>query len=199
LHLGLPAPEARTLGEQEPELTPAERLAMAARGSYLAAVFLPFLLLAPLLFLLSAALLRWGAPRARRLALVTPAPPLPPTAAGSGGLPDAALRASAASAAATADAAVTLAAGAAAKAGAAKAYDASGAVRLGTPVAAAAAAAAVTGDAGAGVWAVAAAAAVRGAAWRLLLTGVRCGGAAFIKWGQWSATREDMFPAVRRA
>ena len=31
-------------------------------------------------------------------------------------------------------------------------------------------------------------------AWRLLLLGVRNSGAAFIKWGQWSATREDLFP-----
>ncbi len=34
-------------------------------------------------------------------------------------------------------------------------------------------------------------------AWRLLLLGVRNSGAAFIKWGQWSATREDLFPQVR--
>lgn len=34
-------------------------------------------------------------------------------------------------------------------------------------------------------------------AWHLLLVGIRASGAAFIKWGQWSATREDMFPAVR--
>ena len=33
-------------------------------------------------------------------------------------------------------------------------------------------------------------------AWRLLLLGVRNSGAAFIKWGQWSATREDLFPQV---
>lgn len=36
---------------------------------------------------------------------------------------------------------------------------------------------------------------VRSAAWHLLLWGIRNSGAAFIKWGQWSATREDMFPA----
>lgn len=36
---------------------------------------------------------------------------------------------------------------------------------------------------------------LRLAAWHLLLVGIRAGGAAFIKWGQWSATREDMFPA----
>ena len=35
---------------------------------------------------------------------------------------------------------------------------------------------------------------LRLAAYHLLLWGIRCGGAAFIKWGQWSATREDMFP-----
>ena len=35
---------------------------------------------------------------------------------------------------------------------------------------------------------------MRLAAYHLLLWGIRCGGAAFIKWGQWSATREDMFP-----
>lgn len=34
----------------------------------------------------------------------------------------------------------------------------------------------------------------RDLAWRLLLFSIRNGGAAFIKWGQWSATREDMFP-----
>ena len=26
------------------------------------------------------------------------------------------------------------------------------------------------------------------------LTALRCSGAAFIKWGQWSSTREDVFP-----
>jgi len=35
---------------------------------------------------------------------------------------------------------------------------------------------------------------MRTAAYRLLLWGIKNGGAAFIKWGQWSATREDMFP-----
>ena len=37
---------------------------------------------------------------------------------------------------------------------------------------------------------------MRISAWRLLLFGVRNSGAAFIKWGQWSATREDLFPQV---
>ena len=36
-------------------------------------------------------------------------------------------------------------------------------------------------------------------AWQMLLFGIKLGGAAFIKWGQWSATREDMFPKVRCA
>lgn len=36
---------------------------------------------------------------------------------------------------------------------------------------------------------------IRSMAWHLLLWGIRSSGAAFIKWGQWSATREDMFPA----
>ena len=36
---------------------------------------------------------------------------------------------------------------------------------------------------------------LRTAAFRLLLLGCRSSGAAFIKWGQWSATREDIFPA----
>ena len=35
---------------------------------------------------------------------------------------------------------------------------------------------------------------MRTLAYRLLLWGIKNGGAAFIKWGQWSATREDMFP-----
>jgi predicted unusual protein kinase regulating ubiquinone biosynthesis (AarF/ABC1/UbiB family) len=35
---------------------------------------------------------------------------------------------------------------------------------------------------------------MRNSAYRLLLWGIKNGGAAFIKWGQWSATREDMFP-----
>ena len=34
----------------------------------------------------------------------------------------------------------------------------------------------------------------RDLAWSLLLTSIRASGPAFIKWGQWSATREDMFP-----
>ena len=33
-------------------------------------------------------------------------------------------------------------------------------------------------------------------AWHLMLSSIKLGGAAFIKWGQWSATREDMFPKV---
>ena len=33
-------------------------------------------------------------------------------------------------------------------------------------------------------------------AWHLMLASIKLGGAAFIKWGQWSATREDMFPKV---
>ena len=40
---------------------------------------------------------------------------------------------------------------------------------------------------------------LRTAAFKLLLMGCRSSGAAFIKWGQWSATREDIFPAVRAA
>lgn len=35
---------------------------------------------------------------------------------------------------------------------------------------------------------------LRQSAYQLLLWSIRCSGAAFIKWGQWSATREDMFP-----
>ena len=38
--------------------------------------------------------------------------------------------------------------------------------------------------------------ALQTAAWRLLLYGIRSSGAAFIKWGQWSATREDIFPTA---
>ncbi len=48
-----------------------------------------------------------------------------------------------------------------------------------------------------GRWAERAAARLRMRAWRLLLFGIRHSGAAFIKWGQWSATREDLFPQVR--
>jgi len=40
---------------------------------------------------------------------------------------------------------------------------------------------------------------LRTAAFKLLLLGCRSSGAAFIKWGQWSATREDIFPAVSTA
>lgn len=43
--------------------------------------------------------------------------------------------------------------------------------------------------------AVGAASQLRTAAFKLLLMGCRSSGAAFIKWGQWSATREDIFPA----
>lgn len=35
---------------------------------------------------------------------------------------------------------------------------------------------------------------MRGAAWKLLLGSMSSAGAAFIKWGQWSATRRDLFP-----
>ena len=45
-------------------------------------------------------------------------------------------------------------------------------------------------------WMERAAKKLRMRAWRLLLLGVRNSGAAFIKWGQWSATREDLFPQV---
>ena len=37
---------------------------------------------------------------------------------------------------------------------------------------------------------------LRVAAFKLLLSGCKGSGAAFIKWGQWSATREDIFPKV---
>ena len=37
----------------------------------------------------------------------------------------------------------------------------------------------------------------RRVAWKMLLVGCRSSGAAFIKWGQWSATRSDIFPEVR--
>lgn len=37
---------------------------------------------------------------------------------------------------------------------------------------------------------------LRTAAFKLLLLGCRSSGAAFIKWGQWSSTREDIFPAA---
>ena len=37
---------------------------------------------------------------------------------------------------------------------------------------------------------------LRVAAFKLLLNGCKGSGAAFIKWGQWSATREDIFPKV---
>ena len=47
-------------------------------------------------------------------------------------------------------------------------------------------------------WAERCAARLRMRAWRLLLLGIRHSGAAFIKWGQWSATREDLFPQARR-
>ena len=40
------------------------------------------------------------------------------------------------------------------------------------------------------------AARMRLTAWQLMLASIKLGGAAFIKWGQWSATREDMFPKV---
>ncbi len=39
---------------------------------------------------------------------------------------------------------------------------------------------------------------LRVAAFKLLLSGCKGSGAAFIKWGQWSATREDIFPKVSR-
>lgn len=44
--------------------------------------------------------------------------------------------------------------------------------------------------------AAAAAARLRRAAFRLLLWACRRSGAAFIKWGQWSSTREDVFPTA---
>jgi hypothetical protein len=45
------------------ELSLADRATMAARAAYLIAIFLPFMLLAPLLFLLASLLLRWDRPR----------------------------------------------------------------------------------------------------------------------------------------
>ncbi|PNH12285.1 putative serine/threonine-protein kinase [Tetrabaena socialis] len=43
-------------------------------------------------------------------------------------------------------------------------------------------------------WRSRAALGCRVVAWRLLLGGCRRSGAAFIKWGQWAATRADLFP-----
>lgn len=191
-----------------------DRGAMALRAAYLIAAFLPFLLLAPLLFLLSSLLLRWAGRRQSRLTLVTGAPALPPTAAGSGGLPaPVAAAATDVTAGATAAAAVAVVVAAPAKGGSGFSYltdkrssgygNVNGAVD-GVPGIAHATlnglptepgpAAAVAEELS---WSAGAALAVRTAAWQLLLSGVRAGGAAFIKWGQWSATREDMFPAVR--
>lgn len=45
------------------ELSLGDRATMAARAAYLIAIFLPFLLLAPLLFLLASLLLRWDSRR----------------------------------------------------------------------------------------------------------------------------------------
>lgn len=47
--------------------------------------------------------------------------------------------------------------------------------------------------------AASAAAHLRRASWSLLLWACRHGGAAMIKWGQWSSTREDVFPEVSAA
>ncbi|GFR47223.1 hypothetical protein Agub_g8906 [Astrephomene gubernaculifera] len=43
-------------------------------------------------------------------------------------------------------------------------------------------------------WRAGAALGCRRQAWRLLLVGCRSSGPAFIKWGQWAATRVDLFP-----
>lgn len=177
---------------------------MAQRAAFLAAVFTPFLLLAPLLFLLSSLLLRCAGrcqSRLANMALVTGAPALPPTAAGSGGLPaveDGACDAMAMPAAAAAAAAPAIK-GSGVLSGRVFPGGAAGAPLSGAAEVPGAAAVALDGEAP-GLrlgWAAEAAAGARRAAWRLLLVGVRAGGAAFIKWGQWSATREDMFPAVR--
>lgn len=49
------------------ELTLEDRATMAARAAYLVAIFLPFFLLAPLLFLLANLLLRWDRPSSQPL------------------------------------------------------------------------------------------------------------------------------------
>ena len=55
-----------------PTLPPAERVALAARAAYLAAVFAPFAVAGPLLLLLAAAATRAGAPAARARACAPP-------------------------------------------------------------------------------------------------------------------------------
>ncbi|CAL8461811.1 g1342 [Coccomyxa elongata] len=164
------------------ELTLEDRATMAARAAYLVAIFLPFFLLAPLLFLLANLLLRWDLPSSQPLV--------------NGDRASVALNGEEAGISSGESQIGLRRAEVAAEEAAAKAPGAAGIVEEveEIPRAAGAGMQASTSSLADQSWAQTAAAKLRLRAWRLLLFGIRHSGAAFIKWGQWSATREDLFP-----
>ncbi|KAL0050818.1 hypothetical protein WJX82_007739 [Trebouxia sp. C0006] len=138
---------------QEQALSVRDRCDLLMRASFLVTVFLPFLLLGPILLLLASQF----------------APSAPAQA-------QAAARGAAAGNPGTSDLQA---------APAQKNLGTSGEVEVMQPAQASASR----------TQAVGVASQLRTAAFKLLLMGCRSSGAAFIKWGQWSATREDIFPA----
>ncbi|KAK9908907.1 hypothetical protein WJX75_004527 [Coccomyxa subellipsoidea] len=160
------------------ELSLADRATMAARAAYLIAIFLPFMLLAPLLFLLANLLLRWDRPRSSLAMLNGDRHGAAGEEVGAEEESQIGLRR-----------ALVSADEAAAKSPAAAGDDIEEIPRPGV-----AGAQASTSTSEEDSWAHALAGRLRLRAWRLLLFGIKHSGAAFIKWGQWSATREDLFP-----
>ncbi|CAK0783811.1 hypothetical protein CVIRNUC_007011 [Coccomyxa viridis] len=167
------------------DLTLSDRGTMALRASYLITIFLPFILLGPLLLGLADLLLRWSEGSRVHINGARRAPALPGAEGEAGSSSAPGLR-RALQSADEAQEKVPSAAGLNAPAGQQQ------------PPAGAAEIEEITPASGTAAdedrWMERAARKLRMRAWRLLLLGVRNSGAAFIKWGQWSATREDLFP-----
>ncbi|KXZ56229.1 hypothetical protein GPECTOR_1g2 [Gonium pectorale] len=167
-----------------------ERLGLACRGAYLLLVFLPFLTVGVALLLLAAALGSGSSgspPGGHPATSSSSSSPAPPTVAAGD-------RPSHTSCPSTSAVTATGAARGhpSSRGGGSDSGSGSGGHGGGSPHAVPIKAAGAQRRRR--EWRRGAASACRRAAWRLLLGGCRRSGAAFIKWGQWSATRVDLFP-----
>lgn len=175
------------------------RLGLACRAVYLMAVFAPFCTLGVGLLLLSSLLARWAAtgtskssssPRTRASVSVE--------ANSRAGQPLAAANSRATPPAVAADSATATVTRPGTAADAAAVADAAGgtctALSSTSPIPPVGPPTATVTTPSSSSWGDRAALRCRRAAWSLLLGGCRRSGAAFIKWGQWAATRVDLFP-----
>ncbi len=180
------------------------RLGLTCRAVYLIAVFAPFCTLGVGLLLLSSLLVRWAATGAsnrsnsRHTRATGTRRSVSVEANSRAGQSPAAATTRAAPTAgdvATATASVTRPGTAAdADAAAGRTSTALSSTAPVTAIGQSPAAGTASPAASSSSWAHRAALRCRRAAWSLLLGGCRRSGAAFIKWGQWAATRVDLFP-----